>query len=209
MDTIFSLAASVSGLTVTLTWTLTNVAGVTSVQLQRAPFGSANWANVGASIAPATLTTTDTTPEPGDFAYRLAISTNAGGVSGANTTVYSNEVNITTLATLGAVVLTGSATTSAQGLTRGYTQVNLSWVIGAGDINTDAITVVIQRSLNGGVTFVTAVSQLDEFENYSFSEQLPTGSGSIQYRLIASLPNSGGQLNTPISSTSNVVTLSI
>lgn len=210
MDAFFSLVATVSGSNIVLSWTLP-VAGATAVQVQRASFGSTDWANIGASLAISTLTYTDSAPEAGDYSYRLAVTTTLGGVDKAGTLVYSNAVNASNLATTGVVVLSGSAGPGPQvagATSRGYTRVSLTWTVDNSGVNDDTISDEVQRSLDGGVHWRHA-GESDEFGPNAFAEEIPTGTGSVQYRVLVSLPNDNGQLRTPTISTSNVLTFTV
>jgi hypothetical protein len=81
--------------------------------------------------------------------------------------------------------------------------ISLSWTLDTQGV----LKYLVQRSLDGGVTWRDDVvtSQLRH------DESLPAGTGSVQYRVLASLPNvgTGNQLNLAVISTSNVATLSV
>lgn len=209
MENFLTLTGTVSGSDVVLSWTLP-VAGATAVQVQRTPYGSNAWANIGASLATTTLTYTDSAPETGQYAYRLAVTTTLGGVDNAGTLVYSNVFLASNTAATGAITLTGSVASNVADPVgpANYSRVALSWTIDDGGANDDALKVEIQRSLNSGTTWRHAGNQ-NTFGATSFSEMLPTGIGSVQYRVVASLPQEADQLNTPKTSTSNVVTLTV
>lgn len=215
MDSITSLKAALSGSDVVLTWTLDALLRLaTAVQVQRAFFGSANWSNIGASLTPATLTATDTAPEAGEYSYRLAITVTQGGVDNAGTLLYSNQVNISTLATTGAVTLSGSVNAHPTGPNAGpanYSLVSLSWTVDNAGANDDDVSAEIQRSLDAGVHWRHVVTE-NEFGPGAVTESIPTGTGSVQYRVLVSVPQgttAAGQLNAPEITTSNVVTLTV
>jgi hypothetical protein len=207
MENFSTLSASVSGGIVTLSFTLVaETARYTPpIVVQRSPYGSDAWATVSESnpvVTPPSIRGTFTwteTPAAGQWSYRVLITVNGSALE-------SNIVDVTTQATTGVLTLTGTVTTPSNldvsGPT-GFKLISLSWTLDTQGV----LKYLVQRSLDGGVTWRDDVvtSQLRH------DESLPAGTGSVQYRVLASLPNvgTGNQLNLAVISTSNVATLSV
>jgi hypothetical protein len=198
---------------VSLSWSLP-VPGATQVIVQRSPFGSYAWTNLTTITNLATLTYLDTAPEVGQFSYRLAVTTTQGGVDNAGTTVYSNQVDVTTAGTVSVVLTATAAPETGQG-SNGVSRVTLAWTIESGSINTDEIESEVQLSLNAGTVW-RAIGHTNIFMADSFLHDLPTGLGSVSFRIAVLTPpgsvsktQATNQLQTPITTYSNTVTLSI
>jgi hypothetical protein len=209
MENFSTLTASVSGGNVFLSWTLAGDAALaTSVALQKSEYGLNNWATVQ-TVTPATLTVTRT-PDPGQWAYRLAVTITRGGIDALGTTIYSNTVDVTVEAATGVISLSGSVTSPGNtGVAgpAGFSVINLSWVFDDADTDEGVLKYEVQRSVDGGTTYRHAANTPE----LSWREELATGTGTVKYRVVASLPNigTGNQLNTPVLTTSNVVTLTV
>lgn len=207
MENFLTLAASVAGGTVTLSWTLTGDAALaTSVKVQRSEYGLSDFLTI-ATPAVATLTVSDA-PDAGQWAYRVQVT--ATQPDGKTFTLNSNTVDITVEATTGVIVLTGTATTpSNQDISgpTGFKLISLSWVFDDADTDEGVLKYVVQRSIDAGVTYRDDVTT----QQLAHTEELPTGTGSVKYRVQGYLPNvgTGNQLNAPIVTTSNVVTLAV
>lgn len=219
MENFTGLVALPVGSNIVLTWpSFGSVGPVTQVAVQRSPASANVFVNIATGLA-ATLpgTYTDVAPENGDWSYRLAVTVTQGGIDGAGTLLYSNEVNVSNLAATGVVTLSVStnAPTGPVAGPAGYTNVKLTWTIDNIDSNDTPLFTQVQRSLNGGANWRTIgeVDIMNPFEG--FQEQLQAGSGVIQYRLQSSLPTSQDapgvtpQLQTPRITTSNVVSVTI
>ena len=187
----------ISGTTVNLHWDTNftqGLAPITSCQVQRKRFGRGDddWVNVGVdSLLIWQVGIASNTPGVGDWSYRLKLTVTQGGVDGAGTAVYSNEVNVTTEVSGGGAVhlaLGSQAPSGAGGGLPGHTQVILGF-----DITGSAVDVrffEVQRSLNSGAYH--SVAEIDEFEvsnQGTWSEVLPAGIGTVTYKVIAHLPS--------------------
>jgi hypothetical protein len=219
MENFSTLSASVSGGNVLLTWTFPGEAVLTtSFVVQRADFGTNDYVTQAASADPIDPPVTagaeyiypDNAPEQGQYSYRVVATVTQPDLK--TYTLTSNVVDVTVSATSGVVVLSGSvATPNATDISgpRNYSKVSLSWVVDNAGLNDDVLKFEVLRYISGVnvATFrtVATTSQL------THDELLPTGTGQVEYAIKAYLPNvgTGNQLNTPIVTTSNVVTLTV
>lgn len=171
MENVINLSATVSGGTVTLVWSslALNMPPITNWALQRSLFGRGGdnaWTTVASHAADvplaASYTSTDS-PGTGDWTYRIAFTVTQGGIDASGTLEYSNNVNVTTEATTGAVTLTLASTASAD--QPSYTQVDLSWTIAGTAV--DVRRYEVQQTLDSGVHWKTIHTQ-DEFSSLAF-----------------------------------------
>lgn len=200
MEYFNTLVGSVNTSTdvVTLTWPLNQVPGATAIVLQRAPYGSGNFTTVGTGLLNAT-STTDNPGGNGDYTYRLAVTTPLGSVDGLGTTVYSNNVNISTSNATGILTLSVTTTPSVEA---GFTRVTLSWAdadIAGADLRFD-----LNRVIGSTIRFFERVAGTQ----FTYTEELPTGSGPQTYQVVAVLPPEGIGSQRVIT-TSNNVTVTI
>jgi len=211
-----TLQASVSGTTVTLTWTKIDPGfpPVTAFAVQRKLFGRGddNWSTLssGISATGTSFTYSDAIGAVGDWAYRIVATVTQGGVDLAGTSIYSNQVNVTTESTTGEVTLSvGSQTPSgAGGGVQNYVQTVLGFNIAGNAV--DVKLWEIQRAMGAGP--YRSVAEIDEFEQegvVNWSELLPLGSGVINYKVIAHLPSATPPYNADVLSTSNVGSVTI
>lgn len=210
-----TLQASVSGTTVTLTWTKNDPGfpPVTAYAVQRKLFGRGddNWSTLSSGISPASSNSyTDAIGAVGDWAYRIVATVTQGGVDAAGTSIYSNQVNVTTESTTGEVSLSvGSrAASGAGGGLPNYTEVVLSWNIAGTAV--DVKFWEIQRSLGSGP--YRSVAEIDEFEQEgvcTWSENLPNGTGTVNYKVVAHLPSATPPYQADVLSTSGVGSVTI
>ena len=159
------IAASASGLTVTLAWT-NNATSETAFIVQRSDDGGQDWTTLG--TAPATLASTasyvDNTAREGTrYTYQVA------AVNGAGTSAFTNAATIT-LAPAAPAGLAASAVSS--------TQINLSWInISGGDTG-----ILIERSPNGQ-DWTDLTTATPSTSAYSDSGLIP--GTTYQYRISA------------------------
>jgi len=211
-----TLQASVSSTTVTLTWTKNDPGfpPVTAFAVQRKLFGRGDdsWTTLssGISASGTSFSYTDAVGAVGDWAYRVVATVTQGGVDLAGTSIYSNQVNVTTESTTGEVTLSvGSRDSSgAGGGLPGYKEVVLAWNIAGNAV--DVKSWEIQRAMGSGP--FRSVAELDEFEQEgvcNWSENLPAGSGVINYKVIAHLPSATPPYQADVLSTSNTGSVTI
>lgn len=204
---LFPLNASVTSGTVTLTWS-SNVPGfppAVSYAVQRKHFGYGNpWVTVQSGISATGVNFTySETPAAGDWSYQVIATVTAGGVDALGTSFNSQQVNVTTEPVTGAVTLVlGSE--AAHGQT-GYTRVKLGWYITP--LTEDVVKYSVQLSINGGA--YREVAEEDEFESLAWEAVYVNGLGALSFKVVASLPSATPPYNTPILSTSNVVSVTI
>ena len=211
-----TLQASVSSTNVTLTWTKNDPGfpPVTAFAVQRKLFGRGDdsWTTLssGISASGTSFSYTDAVGAVGDWAYRVVATVTQGGVDLAGTSIYSNQVNVTTESTTGEVTLSvGSRPASgAGGGLPNYTEVVLGWNIAGNAV--DVKSWEIQRAMGSGP--FRSVAELDEFEQEgvcNWSENLPNGSGTISYKVIAHLPSATPPYQADVLSTSNTGSVTI
>ncbi len=210
-----TLQASVSGTTVTLTWTKNDPGfpPVTAFAVQRKLFGRGDdaWVTLTSGLTPAASQSyVDATGVVQDWAYRIVGTVTQGGVDLAGTSIYSNQVNVTTESTTGEVTLAvgSSPASGVGGGLPNYTNVVLGWNIAGNAV--DVKSWEIQRALGSGP--YRSVAELDEFEQEgacTWNENLPNGSGVINYKVIAHLPSATPPYNADVLSVSNVGTTTI
>lgn len=210
-----TLAASVSGTTVNLSWTKNDPSfpPVTAFAVQRKLFGRGddNWTTLASGLAPnASNVYTDAIGAVGDWAYRIVATVTQGGVDLAGTSIFSNQVNVTTEATTGEVTLSvGSAPASGVGGgLPNYTNIVLGFNIAGNAV--DVKLWEIQRALGSGP--YRSVAEIDEFEqegSVSWNENLPNGSGVINYKVVAHLPSATPPYQADVLSVSNIGSVTI
>ena len=213
-----TLQATVSGTTVTLTWTKNDPGfpPITAFAVQRKLFGrgDANWTTLSSGISSSgtSFSYADAVGDVGDWAYRIVGTVTQGGVDAAGTSVYSNQVNVTTEAVTGEVTLSvGSKPSSgAGGGLPGYAEVDLAWTIAG--TNVDVKFFEVQRKLGSGS--YRSVAEVDEFEQtggqvISWNENLPYGTGPVTYKVIAHLPSATPPYQADVLSTSNEFSLTL
>jgi hypothetical protein len=207
MENFDTLSATVAGGTVTLIWTniQPGFPNVTAYAVQRTLFGRADgWVTLTSGLVPAASQTYDDSPGVGDWTYRIAATVTQGGIDNAGTTVYSNNVNVTTEAATGEVTLTLSSAQSSD--QPSYTVVSLAWTIAGTAV--DVRSYEVQRTLDGGAHWRTIHIE-NEFGNLTFAESLATGTGVVFYRVIAHLPSATPPYQADVLSTSNSVTVTL
>lgn len=207
MENFDTLAAVVAGGVVTLTWTdiQPGFPPVTAYAVQRTLFGRADgWTTLTSGLTPAVSQTYADSPGVGDWTYRIAATVTQGGVDNAGTTIYSNNVNVTTEAATGEVTLTLTSATSTDQPT--YTVVSLAWSIAGTAV--DVRSWEVQRTLDSGAHWRTIHIE-NEFENLTFEESLQAGTGVVFYRVIAHLPSATPPYQADVLSTSNSVTITL
>lgn len=188
---------------VVLSWTMPrDIRDIASVIVQKSPFGSVLWSTLATITDLSTLSYTDSLAvHNGQFSYRL-IMTDTGG-----TEFLSNLVNIGGdggKTGSGGIVLTlvsAVSVTSPPGK-----RMTLSWVIGDGQIDDDAVSVEIQRTIDG-VNWRHA-ALINTFENTTYEEELPLGLGPVFYRAILNRPTTIAPYNLPSPTLSGTVTVS-
>lgn len=212
-----TLQATVSGTTVTLTWTNKDPGfpPVTAFAVQRKLFGRGDdsWSTLASGLAPnASSSYADAVGDVGDWAYRIVATVTQGGVDAAGTSLFSNQVNVTTEATTGEVTLSvGSKPSSgAGGGLPGYAEVDLAWTIAG--TNVDVKFFEVQRKLGSGS--YRSVAEIDEFEQtggqvISWNENIPYGTGPITYKVIAHLPSAQPPYQADVLSTSNEFSITL
>jgi hypothetical protein len=212
-----TLQATVSGSTVNLTWTNKDPGfpPVTAFAVQRKLFGRGDdaWVTVSSGISPVSSTGAFAYSEaPGlnDWAYRVVATVTQGGVDLAGTSLFSNQVNVTTEATTGEVTLAvGSKPSSgAGGGLPGYVEIDLGFNIAGSAVDVKLWTV--WRAMGSGA--FRPVGHLDEFEqggSVAWNENIPYGSGSVSYYVVAHLPSATPPYNASVLSQSNTVTLTV
>jgi hypothetical protein len=215
-----TLVANVSGSTVALSWTNVDPGfpPITAFAVQRKYFGAGDdgWSTIASAIAPTSPQTLNDTPGLGDWAYRVVATVTRGGVDAAGTSIYSNQVNVTTEAATGEVtVALGSKPASGiGGGLPGFTQVILGWTL-AGLVPTDVRSFEIRRSINSSafrsIAFINEFEQGASGASATWSEDLPPGIGTLSYVVVAHCPpqSSTGQLNQDFLSTSNTVSITL
>lgn len=205
-----TLLATVSGTTVTLTWSKNDPGfpPVTAFAVQRKLFGRGddNWTTLssGISATGTSFSYADAVGAVGDWAYRVVATVTQGGVDALGTSIYSNQVNVTTEAATGEVTLT-----LVQSIPRGqptYTQIDLSWTIAGTAV--DVRHYQVQVTTDSGAHW-RDVGELDEFEGTTFTQLIPNGTGLYFWRVIAHLPSATPPYNADVLSTSNSVTATV
>lgn len=188
---------------VVLSWTMPrDIRDIVSAAVQKSPFGSVLWSTLTTLTNLATLTYTDFLGvHNGQFSYRL-VMTDSGG-----TEFLSNLVNIGgdggKTGTGGIVLTLVSAVTVTSPPGK---RVTLSWVIGDGVIDDDAVSVEIQRTIDG-VNWRHA-ALINTFENTTYEEELPLGLGAVFYRAVMNRPTTIAPYNLPSPTLSGTVTIS-
>lgn len=204
-----TLLATVSGTNVTLTWTKNDPGfpPATAFAVQRKLFGRGDdsWTTLASNLPPnASNSYTDAVGVVGDWAYRIVATVTQGGVDALGTSLFSNQVNVTTEATTGEVTLTLVQSTP-QGQPN-FTQIDLSWVIAGTAV--DVRFYEVQRTTDGGAHW-RSVHENDEFEGTAWTELIPNGTGVYFWRVIAHLPSATPPYNADVLSTSNSVTATV
>jgi hypothetical protein len=136
--TLFATVNKAAG-QVTLTWSLAhlsevNAKTVVSVTVQRSDFYNENFTTIATSAGDfAGSTYVDTVPAVGEYTYKIIVVV---GIAPELVTLQSNPISASTLQT---VVLSGT----------GGSAVNLSWVIGTGNVASS----IVERSADSGATW--------------------------------------------------------
>lgn len=212
------VVSSISGTTVNLAWTKNDPGfpPVTAFAVQRKLFGRGDdsWTTLssGISATGTAFTYSDAVGVVGDWSYRIVATVTQGGVDAAGTSLFSNQVNVTTEATTGEVTLSvGSRDSSgAGGGLPGYAEVVLGFTIAGTAV--DVKFFEIQRKIGSGS--FRSVSEIDEFEQtggqvINWSENIPRGTGVYTYRVIAHLPSATPPYNADVLSTSNEASVTL
>lgn len=207
-EQFYALVGTVSGSNNVLTWQLpfNQLVGVSSIAVQRANFGDADFTTI-ATVSTTTTTYTDSAPEAGEYSYRLAVTVTQGGVDMAGTVVYSNQVNLSLNTALTLTVVTGNPGGPLSGPAN-ETTITWGWTLGDAGANDDVQEVQLLVSINGG-NYRVLRTRSSGLQTSGITLQLPTGMGSLNFKAQVSLPSNTPPYNAPVVVVSNVVSLTI